>query len=78
MNPRTLKIEETGDFFRGKVNPKIRLMGKWLQAAGFHPGQQVKVMLVQPGVLELRVCSPVQLKSADFTAAIKRFERLGI
>ena len=38
---RTLKIEAEGDFWRGLTKPKIRLMGRWLERAGFNPGQRV-------------------------------------
>jgi hypothetical protein len=55
MSARTLKIEETGDFFRGKVAPKIRLTGQWLERAGFKPGHRVRVEPTADGVLTLRV-----------------------
>lgn len=54
MNARTLKIETTGDFWRGKVTPKIRLVGHWLEQAGFKPGCRVEVQSNQPGTLTLR------------------------
>jgi hypothetical protein len=54
MNPRNLKIEETGDFFRRTVRPKIRLTGQWLERAGFKPGHRVQVELTGEGVLTLR------------------------
>jgi hypothetical protein len=54
VNPRTLKIEETGDFFRRKVAPKIRLSGQWLERAGFKPGHRVQVEPSGEGVLTLR------------------------
>jgi hypothetical protein len=41
--PRRLKIEQTGDFFRGKVVPKIRLTGRWLDQAGFKAGDRAQV-----------------------------------
>ena len=53
MNTRTLKIEATGDFWRGKVTPKIRLTGQWLERAGFKPGHRVEVRLDEPGKLTL-------------------------
>jgi hypothetical protein len=53
MNTRTLKIETTGDFWRGKVTPKIRLSGRWLEQAGFKPGHRVEVRLDEPGKLTL-------------------------
>jgi len=53
MNRRNLKIETTGDFWRGKVTPKIRLAGRWLEQAGFKPGHRVEVLLDEPGKLTL-------------------------
>jgi hypothetical protein len=43
VSARTLKIEETGDFFRGKVSPKIRLTGRWLERTGLKPEHRVQV-----------------------------------
>src|ERR1700683_3798765 len=40
---RTLKIEAEGDFWKGLTKPKIRLMGRWLERAGFRPGNRVHV-----------------------------------
>jgi hypothetical protein len=51
---RTLKIEEEGDYSRGHIKPKIRLMGHWLARAGFGPGGRVSVKHLGPGVIELR------------------------
>lgn len=51
---RMLKIEEEGDFARGKIKPKIRIIGHWLERAGFIPGHRVHVTCVAPGVIELR------------------------
>jgi hypothetical protein len=51
---RTLKIEETGDAWKGVIKPKIRLMGRWLDKAGFKPGSRVQVVCVGPGVIQLR------------------------
>ena len=51
---RTLKIEEEGDYFRGHIKPKIRLMGHWLERAGFKPGTRVSVRCLGSGVIELR------------------------
>ena len=51
---RTLKIEADGDYLKGPVKPKIRLMGRWLERAGFNPGQNVLISFVAPGVIELR------------------------
>ena len=50
---RTLKIEADGDPWKG-LKPKIRLMGRWLEQAGFNPGNRVHVTCVAPGVIELR------------------------
>jgi hypothetical protein len=54
MSFRTLKIEEDGDHWKGRVKPKIRLRGNWLERAGFKPGHRVSVKCVAPGILELR------------------------
>ena len=51
---RKLKIEAEGDFWKGVAKPKIRLMGHWLERAGFSPGGHVHVTCVTPGVIELR------------------------
>ena len=51
---RSLAIEATGDFFRGKISPKIRLTGQWLERAGFKPGHRVEIHCEQPGNLTLR------------------------
>jgi hypothetical protein len=55
MSARTLKIESTGDFCYGKIKPKIRITGHWLERAGFPPGHHVEVQFNEPGVLTLRV-----------------------
>ena len=51
---RRLRIEAVGDFWKGLTKPRIRLMGRWLERAGFAAGQRVQVTCVAPGVLELR------------------------
>ncbi|MCX6630026.1 MAG: SymE family type I addiction module toxin [Candidatus Solibacter sp.] len=51
---RTLQIEAEGDRWKGLIKPKIRLMGRWLEQAGFRPGLRVQVTCVAPGVIELR------------------------
>jgi hypothetical protein len=51
---RRLKIEEHGTEFKGAIKPKIRLIGRWLERAGFKPGSHVQVVFVAPGVIELR------------------------
>lgn len=51
---RTLKIEADGDGWKGLVKPKIRLMGRWLERAGFPPGGRVSVRCVASGIIELR------------------------
>jgi hypothetical protein len=51
---RRLKIEEHGDSWNGLHKPKIRLIGRWLERAGFRHGSHVHVVCVAPGVLELR------------------------
>jgi len=51
---RTLQIEADGDPWKGLIKPKIRLMGRWLEQAGFNPGNRVHVICVASGVIELR------------------------
>ena len=51
---RILKIEADGDAWKGAIKPKIRLMGRWLERAGFKPDTRVRVRCVAPGVIELR------------------------
>ena len=51
---RKLKIEANGDYWKGLIKPKIRLMGNWLERAGFKPGHRVQVTCIAPGVIELR------------------------
>ena len=51
---RTLKIEAEGDYFKGRIKPKLRLMGRWLERAGFKPGTRVSVRCLGSGVIELR------------------------
>ncbi|MBI5388522.1 MAG: type I addiction module toxin, SymE family [Verrucomicrobia bacterium] len=67
---RTLQIEADGDRWKGLIKPKIRLMGRWLEQAGFPPGHRVQVTCVAPGVIELRspVASPVIAKEQPSTA----------
>jgi hypothetical protein len=47
---RKLKVEELGDPWRGNCYAGIRLKGKWLTKAGFHPGQQAAVILIPLGL----------------------------
>ena len=63
LSIRTLKIEADGDSWKGLIKPKIRLMGRWLERAGFSPGNRVQVTCVAPGVIELR--SPDTLTVKD-------------
>lgn len=54
LTVRRLKIEADGDCWKGLTKPKIRLMGRWLDRAGFSPGGHVQVTCVTTGVIELR------------------------
>ena len=53
-----MKIEAHGDRWKGDIKPKIRLMGCWLERAGFRPGNRVRVTCIAPGVIELRSPDP--------------------
>jgi hypothetical protein len=54
QHKRTLKIEAVGDFATGKIKPKIRLKGHWLEKAGFKPGHRAAIHVSKPGELTLR------------------------
>jgi hypothetical protein len=51
---RSLKIEAHVEGWKSLAKPKIRLMGRWLERAGFIPGGRVEIMCLSPGVIELR------------------------
>ena len=51
---RSLKIEATGDFARRRIKPRIRLMGQWLEMAGFKPGHRVEIQSSRAGELTLQ------------------------
>ena len=61
---RLLKIEADGDSWKGSIKPKIRLMGRWLERAGFSPGHRVHVKCVAAGVIELRSTASLMLNEA--------------
>ncbi len=61
---RTLKIEAEGDPWRGLIKPKIRLIGRWLERAGFTPGHRAQVTCIAPGVIELRSADAVAVKES--------------
>lgn len=63
MKTRNLKIEAAGDYWRGKVTPKIRLTGQWLEQAGFKPGNRVEIQLSGQGTLTLKFL-PIPDKSS--------------
>jgi hypothetical protein len=68
---RTLKIEERGDYSSDRTFPMVRLRGKWLQAAGFPPGERLTLTLVSPGVIEMRVCGAPAPTEAFHIAAMR-------
>ena len=71
---RTLTIEDfnpVGYLNQTSNASLIRLKGCWLKQAGFHAGAQVTVTNPSPGVIELRVCSPVRIDASFFTAIQK-------
>ena len=66
---RTLTIESFNPKLTRQTQASlIRLKGCWLKQAGFHAGAQVAVHNPSPGIIELRVCSPVQIDASFFTA----------
>jgi hypothetical protein len=58
---RKLKVEELATRYKPATRPaSIRLKGQWLRAAGFAPGATVELTVVSPGVIEIRICPPIQ------------------
>lgn len=62
-NTRTLKIERAGDPYLGGIKPQIRLIGQWLERAGFKPGHHVEIRLPEPGTLSLRFIESPELSN---------------
>ena len=52
---RLIKVTETGDFWRKRTKPMIRLQGRWMVDAGIKPNRYVQVSNPQPGVLLLSI-----------------------
>jgi hypothetical protein len=52
--PRLLTVTPTGDFWKGKVVPMLRITGKWVERAGIEPGCRVEIENPEPGVLVIR------------------------
>jgi len=73
MKTRTLKIEEAGDAHRYGIVPKIRISGKWLETAGFKPGERVTLALISPGLIEMRSGNAPE-PSPDFQIAAMRLD----
>ena len=51
---RTLKVELSGDPYRHRTFPKIRLQGKWLEQLGFKPNGRVRIVRTIAGELLLK------------------------
>src|ERR1035441_3644045 len=66
MKSRTFKVMEPMSTHAGA---HLRFRGQWLREAGFHPGAAVILTSPSPGVIELRVAGPAQLRALDFTDA---------
>jgi hypothetical protein len=66
---RSLKIEAHGDVWEGRIKPKIRIMGRWLEQAGFKPGGRVEITCLAPGLMELRSAESVALTESLQTCA---------
>ncbi|MGO8929138.1 MAG: hypothetical protein ACLQU3_19905 [Limisphaerales bacterium] len=49
-----MRIERTGDFWQGKIKPRIRIGGQWLEQAGFKCGHCVLATVEEPGMMTLR------------------------
>ena len=56
-----------------QIVPKVRLCGKWLQAAGFEPDTHLELTVISRGVIELRVCG-VPRADHEFEIAAMRLD----
>jgi len=65
MKRRNLKIEAARDFWLGKVSPKIRLSGRWLEQAGFKSGHRVTVEMTEAGTLTLRFVDQASVSPSE-------------
>jgi hypothetical protein len=59
-----LTVERTGDFWKNKIIPRLRIAGKWFDQAGFKPGSRVTVRLLQPGIMQITV-TPTAIVEPD-------------
>ena len=69
---RKLKIEADGDPYKGVIKPKIRIMGCWLERAGFRPGHHVQVTCLAPGVIELRAPDSMLVNGMELPSSEQR------
>jgi Fe2+ transport system protein FeoA len=69
---RRIKVESFQYDYNTPSKSLLRIKGRWLTALGFTPGSSVELTAVSPGVLEIRLCTPSQLRSEDFTNLIDR------
>jgi len=58
MKPRILHASRTGDAWKGKEVPALRLQGRWLEKAGIKPGDQVTVTIQRDGQLLIQRNEP--------------------
>lgn len=54
MSNRLLKIGTRTDRVRDLTYAELTLAGRWLVAAGFKPGDYVRVEMPEPGVIVLK------------------------
>ncbi len=59
INSRTHAIERTGDLWRGKTKPRIRIEVQSWERASFKPRHQLGVQLSGPGAMRLRFLGQV-------------------
>jgi hypothetical protein len=76
MKPRNLKIEASGDFYRGKVRPMIRLAGQWLERAGFKPCNRVEIQISGQGIMTLRFLNQQSIE--NFQKSDNRTDRFSM
>ena len=65
---RKLKIEADGDPYKGGIKPKIRIMGRWLERAGFRPGSHVHITFVAPGIIQVRSSDSAPAREVELSS----------
>lgn len=69
---RKLAVEPFDDGINKISKSMLRIKGAWLTKAGFPPRSSVELTVCSPGVIEIRLCAPPQLRGEDFHNILDR------